>query len=214
VRELFGVLSAQGAHGGFVVTGGKFSREAQAFADSCGLKLRDGMAIEKLLGGILFNSAADAGDAVSAPSAAACPRCGSPMIERKAEQGKFVGKPFGGCQQYPKCPGNRINLLNSGASLRGRDPENGIILGRCKPPIFGSHADNFGPIERYRWRDISSAMPHYESREGVCFSVEGPAARIHTSDSEGRSSVFRIFRSHPETSDRDRENRGCYPRSR
>jgi hypothetical protein len=27
------------------------------------------------------------------------------MVERKAKQGKFVGKPFSGCQQYSKCSG-------------------------------------------------------------------------------------------------------------
>ena len=49
------------------------------------------------------NSAVDL--SVAAPSAPNCPRCGLSMIERKAKQGKFAGKPFWGCQQYPKCSG-------------------------------------------------------------------------------------------------------------
>jgi restriction system protein len=106
VRELNGVVSAQGAHGGFVVTGGEFTQEAKHFANACGIKLIDGPAFEDLIGGIpTRNSAADSGIAVGAPSAPACPRCGLSMVERKAKQGKFVGKPFWGCQQYPKCSG-------------------------------------------------------------------------------------------------------------
>jgi restriction system protein len=106
VRELNGVVSAQGAHGGFVVTGGEFSREAQAFANSCGIKLIDGRQLEELIGDIPSrNSAEDSGVEVATPSAPACPRCGLSMVERKAKQGKFVGKHFWGCQQYPKCSG-------------------------------------------------------------------------------------------------------------
>jgi restriction system protein len=106
VRELNGVVSAQGAHGGFVVTGGKFSHEAHAFADSCGIRLIDGRKLEELIGDIpRRNSAADSDVAVAARSPPDCPRCGLSMVERKAKQGKFVGKHFWGCQQYPKCSG-------------------------------------------------------------------------------------------------------------
>jgi restriction system protein len=106
VRELNGVVSAQGAHGGFVVTGGEFSREAREFANACDIKLIDGPALGELIGDMPSkNSAGEAGVAVVAASAPACPRCGLSMVERKAKQGKFVGKPFWGCQQYPKCSG-------------------------------------------------------------------------------------------------------------
>jgi Restriction endonuclease len=49
VRELNGVIAAQRAHGGFVVTGGEFSREAREFADSCAIKLIDGPALDELM---------------------------------------------------------------------------------------------------------------------------------------------------------------------
>jgi restriction system protein len=52
VRELNGVVSAHGAHGGFVVTGGEFTREAREFAESCGIKLIDGRKLEELIGDI------------------------------------------------------------------------------------------------------------------------------------------------------------------
>ena len=104
VRELFGVMSAQGAHGGFVVTGGQFSREAQAFADSCGIKLIDGRKLEELIGDIPSrNSAADSGVAVVAVHEPMCPQCGTAMIQRTAKKGQFAGQRFWGCGRYPKC---------------------------------------------------------------------------------------------------------------
>jgi len=106
VRELNGVVSAQGAHGGFVVTGGKFSREAREFADSCGIKLIGGRALEALIGDIPRRySAADSGLAVAAPPEPRCPQCGTAMIRRTAKKGQFSGQRFWGCGQYPKCKG-------------------------------------------------------------------------------------------------------------
>jgi restriction system protein len=96
VRELFGVVSAQGAHGGFVVTGGEFSREAREFADSCGIKLIDGPALEELIAGIPSgNSAADSGVAVAAELKPMCPQCGTAMIQRTAKKGQFAVSGFG-----------------------------------------------------------------------------------------------------------------------
>ena len=50
IRELYGTISAQRAHGGFVVTGGQFTREARDFAHTCGVELIDGRALEELIG--------------------------------------------------------------------------------------------------------------------------------------------------------------------
>jgi restriction system protein len=49
VRELNGVIAAQGAHGGFVVTGGQFTPEARAFAESCKIELVDGSSLQRLI---------------------------------------------------------------------------------------------------------------------------------------------------------------------
>ena len=92
VRELNGVIAAQRAHGGFVVTGGDFTREARDFADSCAIRLIDGRALDELMG-----------DKPLVRSAPLCPRCGTSMVERKAKQGRFAGQVFWGCQHYPKC---------------------------------------------------------------------------------------------------------------
>ena len=106
VRELNGVVSAQGAHGGFVVTGGEFSRGAREFAESCGIKLIDGPSLEQLIGDIPSRSSAvDSGVAVVAEVSPACPQCGTAMIQRTAKKGQFVGQPFWGCQRDPRCGG-------------------------------------------------------------------------------------------------------------
>ena len=106
VRELNGVVSAQGAHGGFVVTGGEFSREAREFANLSHIKLIDGPALEELIRDIPNrHSAADSGVAMAAEATPACPRCGLKMVKREAKQGKFARRSFWGCQQYPKCSG-------------------------------------------------------------------------------------------------------------
>lgn len=42
VRELYGVMAAKGAAGGFVVTSGKYTKEAKDFAAGCNIKLIDG----------------------------------------------------------------------------------------------------------------------------------------------------------------------------
>ena len=34
-----------------------------------------------------------------------CPRCGAQMIKRQAQKGKYAGKYFYGCSNYPKCRG-------------------------------------------------------------------------------------------------------------
>ena len=35
----------------------------------------------------------------------ACPRCGSPTVERVVRKGASAGKAFWGCQTYPRCKG-------------------------------------------------------------------------------------------------------------
>lgn len=49
VRELYGVMAAQGAVGGFVVTSGNFSKEAQDFAEGRNIELIDGKRLGTML---------------------------------------------------------------------------------------------------------------------------------------------------------------------
>lgn len=50
VRELNDVISAQGAHGGFVITGGRFTLEAWEFARQTKIQLIDGESMHELIG--------------------------------------------------------------------------------------------------------------------------------------------------------------------
>lgn len=49
VRELYGVMAAEGATGGFVVTSQRFTNEAGAFAAWRNIQLMDGNALRQLL---------------------------------------------------------------------------------------------------------------------------------------------------------------------
>ena len=127
VRELYGVMAAKGAAGGFVVTSGRFTDEATAFASGRNIKLIDG----RLLHGLLSQAKNSAGtgqpastqhgdQAPSRPSpqaiasqspvpiaTPACPSCGSSMAKRKAKRGVNAGGEFWGCATYPACKGTR-----------------------------------------------------------------------------------------------------------
>ncbi len=111
VRELYGVMAAQGAAAGFVVTSGVFTAEAKAFAQGRNIELIDGAALHKMIDAM--RPIAPSGEAASrvTPKAAdaspACPRCGAAMVHRVARQGANAGGAFWGCSAYPKCRGVR-----------------------------------------------------------------------------------------------------------
>jgi restriction system protein len=50
VHALQRAMAARGAGGGFVLSGGRFSREAIAFAGGCGVRLVDGPLLQGMLG--------------------------------------------------------------------------------------------------------------------------------------------------------------------
>lgn len=50
VQALQRAMAARGAAGGFVLAGGRFGREAIAFAGSCSIRLIDGPALQAMLG--------------------------------------------------------------------------------------------------------------------------------------------------------------------
>ena len=110
VRELYGVIHARRAAGGFVVTSGSFTDEARRFAEGREIELIDGAAlagairqqvaptrIEPTLGSL--------GETTNA--APACPVCKAPMQLRKASRGANAGQAFWGCSRFPACRGTR-----------------------------------------------------------------------------------------------------------
>lgn len=116
VRELYGVMAARGAAGGFVVTSGRFTEAAVNFATGRNVKLLDGPKLHRLIR--QARSGADASPARSAaasaapsasspPQASCCPLCTQPMVRRTAKRGANAGGEFWGCTGYPTCRGTR-----------------------------------------------------------------------------------------------------------
>jgi restriction system protein len=104
VRELYGVMTAERAVGGFVVASGQFTEEARSFAEGRSIKL---VPAHSLLQMIRHNT----GQAISSQPAEEanplCPKCGSPMVLRVARKGSQACNRFWGCTRFPTCHGVR-----------------------------------------------------------------------------------------------------------
>jgi restriction system protein len=118
VRQLYGVMAARGAAGGFVVTSGRFTQEAVAFASGRNVKLLDGEVLHGLMrqvqsgaGRLPENASASAPGPQREPplnqTAVNCPACGQSMVRRTAKRGANAGGQFWGCARYPECKGTR-----------------------------------------------------------------------------------------------------------
>lgn len=132
VRELYGVMAARGAASGYVVTSGRFTEEARAFAEGRHIRLLDGPRLLGLIRQVRPAAAPSvstpvsprparsvaqaAAPAATPPSAAptapaastappACPACGQAMVRRLARRGANAGQAFWGCTGYPGCRG-------------------------------------------------------------------------------------------------------------
>lgn len=112
VREFFGLIAAEGAAGGFVVTSSTFTSDAKAFASGRNIRLVEGAELKRW---IAASRTAQANPPVPTPvktnflpaqaSAPSCPVCNSAMQKRVAKRGSNIGNEFWGCSQYPKCRG-------------------------------------------------------------------------------------------------------------
>ncbi len=106
VRELYGVMMAERADRGILVSSGFFTRDAQAFASGKPLELVDGPALLKLVESVQNSSRQSISQPPPPqPSAPACPRCGGPTVLRTAKRGPTAGAQFYGCANYPACKG-------------------------------------------------------------------------------------------------------------
>ena len=106
VRELYGVMASRGAAGGYVVTSGVFTDEAQVFAKGLNVELIDGRKLRQIIDNARKPAVAVARQAeplqATSPS---CPKCGAEMKKRVARQGGNAGNEFWGCSAYPGCKG-------------------------------------------------------------------------------------------------------------
>lgn len=123
VRELYGLMAAHGAAGGFVITSGRFTEDATAFAAGRNVRLVDGLKLDGLLkqatastarkqikavvGPVASPSRAPAAVAAD-PASPPCPMCSGAMVLRTAKRGANAGRRFWGCSEYSAgCRGTR-----------------------------------------------------------------------------------------------------------
>jgi restriction system protein len=110
VRALYGVMVHEGADRAILVTTGRFTKAAEAFAWGKPIELIDGPALERLVrdvqkdGGLGRKPSTTPEASVSVPD---CPACGKPMVRRTARKGNSAGQGFWGCSSYPACHGTR-----------------------------------------------------------------------------------------------------------
>ncbi|HBO5517491.1 TPA: restriction endonuclease [Pseudomonas aeruginosa] len=137
VRELYGVMSARGAAGGFVVTSGSFTAEAVRFAKGTSMELVDGSNLAQMFKAsppgeaatqetiarpvtpTPLESATISADALNvanpplsiydAAKLVTCPRCTGVMTPRfgRSQAGGIKDRVFFGCTSFPKCRGTR-----------------------------------------------------------------------------------------------------------
>lgn len=110
VRELYGVMAAKGAAGGFVITSGRFTEDAVDFAHGRNIELIDGDKLRSMIG----SSRQTVGPALHHEQATvrptpspSCPTCSGPMVRRESKRGPSAGNAFWGCKRFPSCRGTR-----------------------------------------------------------------------------------------------------------
>ncbi len=125
IREMFGLMTAEGADEAIIVTSGKFTRDAQEFAAGKPIQLIDGSHLLALVQSVqtqatepsspsplrgrgeVENSGFVSPVLTVGAGSACCPSCGQPMILRTSKRGANAGNQFWGCSTYPKCKGTR-----------------------------------------------------------------------------------------------------------
>lgn len=105
VRELYGVVAAEGASGGIVISSGSFTQEALDFAKGKPLELINGLKLQRLITEIKNNQpqAKSQLQTIKKVDENICPRCGAKMLLRTAKKGQNTGEKFWGCSAFPKC---------------------------------------------------------------------------------------------------------------
>lgn len=99
VRELYGVVAAEDASGGVVISSGTFTQEARDFAKGKTLDLLDGSELLNLITKVQRTPM----QLNKRSNDSTCPLCGAEMVLRTAKKGPNAGEKFWGCSAFPKC---------------------------------------------------------------------------------------------------------------
>ncbi|MCU0586407.1 MAG: restriction endonuclease [Desulfobacterales bacterium] len=126
VRELYGVMAARGAAGGFVVASGTYTKDAESFAAGRNIVLIGGDRLSSMVEAARASMSRHSGsgttesrfrqaqakpvsdamaEKIRATGIPACPICGSAMVRRVARRGTNAGNAFWGCAAFPRCKG-------------------------------------------------------------------------------------------------------------
>lgn len=108
LQQMFGIMTAEGADEAIIVTSGRFTDEARAFASGKPIQLLDGPNLLELVRSVQARREVALNEETKpaqAPTPPRCPRCGKEMILRTARSGNQAGGKFWGCQSYPACKG-------------------------------------------------------------------------------------------------------------
>ena len=90
-------MTAEKAVGGYVVTTGRFTKDAVVFALNKQIELIEGSKLEKMLDSDLNKLTSNNVVPVS-EEGNICPRCGNELVKRMGTRGEFLG-----CSSFPKC---------------------------------------------------------------------------------------------------------------
>jgi len=110
VREFYGVIIANNASRGILITSGTFTRPAKDFINDKPIELIEGKELESLISevqkskNIKNNRVLIQREKVLSFT---CPKCGSKMNLKTAKTGPTSGQRFWGCSRFPDCRGSR-----------------------------------------------------------------------------------------------------------
>jgi restriction system protein len=91
-----------------IVTSGKFTAEAESFAQGKPIQLVDGSRLLQLIKQVQPSAPAPNVPVTAETDAPPiCPFCGKAMVIRTARRGQNAGNKFWGCPDYPGCRGTR-----------------------------------------------------------------------------------------------------------
>lgn len=121
IRELYGVMTAEGAHGAIFITSRAYTAEARKFAEGKPIELIDQDGFLSLVQQFHrdlrdhYGCVPPATPSGTIPAAGQenpqappeCPVCQSPMKLRTSRKGARAGSQFWGCSRYPACRGTR-----------------------------------------------------------------------------------------------------------
>lgn len=107
-RELYGVMMAEGATEGIVISSGDFTQEAKDFVKGKPISVVNGPELVEMVKAGQRKEINERMKTVeNVQSMMKCPLCGGEMVLRTAKRGENAGGQFWGCLSFPRCRGVR-----------------------------------------------------------------------------------------------------------